>query len=60
MKEEFLAAQKAIDEAVLHRERRDDGAMSMIRIRDIKYIEPVELCCRHYVRTDRPRQLTEG
>nr|DAP19057.1 MAG TPA: hypothetical protein [Caudoviricetes sp.] len=60
LKAEFLAAQEAIDEAILHRERRDDGAVSMIRIRDIKYIEPVELCCRHYVRTDRPRQLTEG
>lgn len=57
LKAEFLAAQEAIDEAILHRERRDDGAVSMIRIRDI---EPVELCCRHYVRTDRPRQLTEG
>lgn len=60
LKEEFLAAQKAIDEAILHRERRDDGAVSMIRIRDIKYIEPVELGCQYYVRTDRPRQLTEG
>ncbi|BDE87891.1 hypothetical protein CE91St42_23490 [Oscillospiraceae bacterium] len=60
LKGEFLAAQEAINEAVLHRERKDDGAVSMIRIRDIKYIEPVELCCRHYVRTDRPRQLTEG
>lgn len=49
LKEEFLAAQKAIDEAVLHLERRDDGAVSMIRIRDIRYIEPVELRCMHYV-----------
>ena len=48
LKEEFLAAQAAIDEAVLHRERKNDGALSMIRIRDIKYIEPVELRCKHY------------
>mgnify|MGYP006952237747 FL=1 len=48
LKEEFLAAQAAIDEAGLHRERKNDGALSMIRIRDIKYIEPVELRCKHY------------
>ena len=29
LKAEFLAAQEAIDEAILHRERRDDGAVSM-------------------------------
>lgn len=48
LKQEFLAAQEAIDEAVLHRERKDYGPVSMIRIRDIKYIEPVELRCKHY------------
>ena len=49
LKGEFLAAQKAIDEAVLHRKRKDDEAVSMIRIRDIKYVEQVELRCKHYV-----------
>lgn len=51
LKEEFLAVQKTIDEVVLHRERKNDGAVSMIRIRDIKYIEPVELRCKHYVKS---------
>lgn len=48
LKGEFLAAQEAINEAVLHHERKKDEAVSMIRIRDIKYIEPVELRCKHY------------
>ena len=41
LKTEFLEAQKAIDE--------DGKKVGMIRIRDIKYIEPVELHCKHYI-----------
>lgn len=51
LKEEFLAAQKTIDEAILHRCYEDDEKMAIIRIRDIKYIEPVELRCKHYVKS---------
>ena len=51
LKEEFLEAQDAINETVLHREQKDNGTISMIHIRDIKYIEPVELCCKHYMKS---------
>lgn len=50
LKTEFLEAQKAIDEVYISRPCEDGKKVGMIRIRDIKYIEPVELCCKHFIR----------
>lgn len=41
LKPEFLEAQKIIDEACLI-------GLATIYIRDIEYIEPVKLRCKHY------------
>ena len=49
LKTEFLEAQKAIDEVYVSRPCEDGKKVGMIRIRDIKYIEPVELRCKHYI-----------
>ena len=43
IKTEFLEAQKTIDEVYVSRPCEDGKKVGMIRIRDIKYIEPVEL-----------------
>ena len=49
LKTEFLEAQKAIDEVYVSRPCEDGKKVSMIRVRDIKHIEPVELRCKHYI-----------
>lgn len=49
LKTEFLEAQKAIDEVYVSRPCEDGKKVGMIRIRDIKYIEPVELHCKHHI-----------
>lgn len=49
LKTEFLEAQKAIDEVYASRPCEDGKKVSMIRVRDIKHIEPVELRCKHYI-----------
>lgn len=49
LKTEFLEAQKAIDEVYVSRPCEDGKKVGMIRVRDIKYIEPVELRCKHYI-----------
>lgn len=49
LKAEFLEAQKAIDEVYLNQPCEDGKKVAMIRIRDIKYIEPVELHCIYYI-----------
>ena len=49
LKEEFIKAQKAIDETYLSRPCEDGNKVAMVRIRDIKYIKPVELHCKYYV-----------
>ena len=49
LKAEFLEAQKAIDEVYVSRSCEDGKKVAMIRVRDIKYIEPVELRCNHYI-----------
>lgn len=49
LKTEFLEAQNAIDEVYVSRPCEDGKKVVMIRIRDIKYIEPVELRCKHYM-----------
>lgn len=37
------------DEVYVSRPCEDGKKVGMIRIRDIKYIEPVELHCKHYI-----------
>lgn len=49
LKAEFLEAQKAVDEAYISRPCEDGKKVAMICIRNIKYIEPVELRCKHYI-----------
>lgn len=49
LKTEFLKAQKAIDEVYVSRPCEDGKKVGMIRVRDIKHIEPVELRCKHYI-----------
>jgi hypothetical protein len=49
LKTEFLEAQKAIDKVYVSRPCEDDKKVGMIHVRDIKYIEPVELRCKHYI-----------
>lgn len=53
LKTEFLEAQKAIDEVYVSRPCEDGKKVSMIRVRDIKHIEPVELRCKHYIPSQR-------
>ena len=47
-KEEYLAAQHAMDEVSVHLPTKDENSARMIRLRDIPWIEPVELKCRHF------------
>lgn len=47
-KEEYLAAQAAVDEVSVHLSAKDDNSIRSIRLRDISWIEPVELKCRHF------------
>lgn len=47
-KEEYLAAQHAVDEVSVHLPTKDDNSVRSIRLRDIPWIEPVELKCRHF------------
>ena len=47
-KEEYLAAQHAVDEVGVHLPTKDDSSVRSIRLRDIPWIEPVELKCRHF------------
>ena len=49
LKTEFLEAQKAIDEVYVSRPCEDGKKVCMIRVRDIKNIEQVELRCKHYL-----------
>ena len=47
-KEEYLAAQHAVDEVSVHLPTKDENSARMIRLRDISWIEPTELKCRHF------------
>lgn len=49
LKAEFLEAQKAIDEVYVSHPCEDGKKVAMICVRNIKYIEPVELRCKHYI-----------
>lgn len=47
-KEEFLAAQHTVDEVSVHLPTKDNNSLRSIRLRDIPWIEPAELKCRHF------------
>lgn len=47
-KAEYLAAQSAVDEVSVRRPSKDDESIGSIRLRDIPWIEPVELKCTHF------------
>lgn len=47
-KAEYLEAQHAVDEVNVHLESKDENSARMIRLRDISWIEPVELKCKHF------------
>ena len=45
----IFSGPKTIDEVYVSRPCEDGKKVCMIRVRDIKYIEPVELRCKHYI-----------
>lgn len=47
-KAEYLEAQHAVDEVNVRLESKDENSVRMIRLRDIPWIEPVELKCKHF------------
>lgn len=47
-KEEYLAAQAAVDEVSVNLPSKGDKSIRSIRLRDIPWIEPAELKCRHF------------
>lgn len=47
-KEEYLAAQAAVDEVSVNLPSKGDKSVRSIRLRDIPWIEPVELRCRYF------------
>lgn len=47
-KDEFLAAQQAVDEVTVHLPTKEENTARMIRLRDISWIDPVELKCSHF------------
>lgn len=47
-KEKYLAAQHSVDEVSVNLPTKDDNSVRSIRLRDIPWIEPVELKCRHF------------
>ena len=49
LKTEFFEAQKAINDVYIRRPSEDDKKAVVTRVRDIKYIEPVELRCKQYI-----------
>ena len=48
VKEKFLDAQKAVDGLVVYN-KRPDGKLGEVKLRDIGFIKPVDLECIHYV-----------
>ena len=48
VKEKFLDAQKAVDGLIVYN-KRPDGKLGEVKLRDIGFIKPVELECIHYV-----------
>ena len=47
-KEEYLAAQAAVDEVSVNLPSKGDKPVKSIRLRDIPWIEPTELKCRYF------------
>lgn len=48
IKGDFLEAQKAVDYTYISRPCADGKKVATINIRDIEYIEPIMLKCKHY------------
>ena len=49
LKEEFLNAQEAVDNAIVSRKSGTSDKICMIDLRNITFIEPVKLVCKHYI-----------
>lgn len=49
LKINFLAAQEAVDNTTVYLDS-EDGRGRMIKLRDMPFIKPVELQCKHYMR----------
>lgn len=47
-KEEFLAAQNAVDEVSVHLPVKDEHTVKSILLRNISWIEPTELRCKYF------------
>ena len=48
-KEEYLAAQAAVDNVSVNLPTKDERANRYINLRNIPWIEPVELKCKHFI-----------
>lgn len=48
-KEEYLAAQAAVDNISVNLPAKDERANRYINLRNIPWIEPVELKCKHFI-----------
>lgn len=48
-KEEYLAAQAAVDNVSVNLPAKDEHANRYINLRNIPWIEPVELKCKHFI-----------
>lgn len=47
-KEQFLNAQQAVDEASVTFPATNEHGMGIVKIRDISWLEPIELRCKHF------------
>lgn len=47
-KDEFLRAIEAVNEVSVGRPSKEPNVVGYIKLRDIKWIKPVELVCTHY------------
>lgn len=50
LKEKFLAAQEAIDNTSTSFKEKDSDRVAIVYIRNLDWIKPVELQCKHYMR----------
>lgn len=50
-KDQFLEAQKAVDNIEVSRPSAEINSISLIRLSNISWIKPVELVCKHYTKT---------
>lgn len=50
LKEEFLAAQEAIDNTSMSFKEKDLDRVAIVYIRNLDWIKPIELQCKHYMK----------